>query len=201
VLRSRQVDIIVLGRPAAASAAQVLYRTQNQLGQPSATVATIIRPAVASGPTKLLSYQTFYDGLASRCRPSYTLQGGDPTNLMAAIERPLLLLYLASGFTVVTSDYEGATDDFGAGRESGYATLDAIRAAEHQLDLSADSTPVGAVGYSGGSIATEWASELQPVYAPELDMIGVAEGGIPADFAHNLSSLDGSSTWAEGSRA
>jgi hypothetical protein len=99
---------------------------------------------------------------------------------------------------LLTSDYEGATDDFGAGRESGYATLDAIRAAEHQLDLSADSTPVGAVGYSGGSIATEWASELQPVYAPERDMIGVAEGGIPADFAHNLSYLDGSSTWAGG---
>ena len=35
-------------------------------------------------------------------------------------------------------------------------------------------TPTGMLGYSGGSIATEWASELAPSYAPELNIIGAA---------------------------
>ncbi len=48
------------------------------------------------------------------------------------------------------------------------------------------------VGYSGGSIATEFASELAPKYAPELNIVGVAEGGIPVDFAHNLTYINGS---------
>ena len=51
-------------------------------------------------------------------------------------------------------------------------------------------------GIRGGSIASEWASELQPSYAPELDLIGVAEGGIPVDFTHNLAYINGSSSWA-----
>ena len=52
------------------------------------------------------------------------------------------------------------------------------------------STPVGMVGYSGGSIATEFASELAQGYAPHLDIVGVAEGGLPVDPLHNLAYVD-----------
>ncbi len=48
------------------------------------------------------------------------------------------------------------------------------------------------VGYSGGSIATEFASEEAPKYAPKLDIVGVAEGGVPVDFFHNLAYINGS---------
>ena len=41
-----------------------------------------------------------------------------------------------------------------------------------------------------------WAAEIQPVYAPELRLNGVAAGGIPVDFTHNLHYVDGSSDWA-----
>jgi hypothetical protein len=197
VLRTRQVQISVAGTPQAYPATQVLYRTTDQLGQPSATVATIVRPAGAAvAPVKLLSYQTFYDGVASTCRPSYTLQGGDPSNTTASADEAFMLNYVHQGFTVVTSDYEGPTDDYGAGHQSGYATLDAIRAAQHELGVQPAATPVGMVGYSGGSIASEWASELAPAYAPALDLIGVAEGGIPADYIHTTAYIDGSSSWA-----
>lgn len=197
VLRTRQVQLSVAGTPQAYSATQLLYRTTGQLGQPSATVATVIRPAGAAvAPVKLLSYQTFYDGVASTCRPSYTLQAGDASNTTANADETLMLDYVQQGFTVVTSDYEGPTDDYGAGHESGYGTLDAIRAAQHELGLQPGTTPVGVVGYSGGSIASEWASELQPKYAPELDIIGVAEGGIPVDYIHTIDYINGSSGWA-----
>ncbi len=191
VLRTRSVEVNGGGTSAPYAGLEVLYRTTDQLGQPSATVATVIKPAASLG-VKLLSYQTFYDGVADTCRPSYTLQNGSGS---PGLEEGLMLPYLNQGYTIVTSDYEGETDDFGAGRESGQGTLDAIRAAEHVLGVGSEA-PVGLIGYSGGSIASEWASELQPSYAPELHLIGVAEGGIPVDFTHTLHYIDGSSDWA-----
>ncbi len=195
VLRTRSVDITVAGLPAPVPATQVLYRTRNQLGEPTATVATIVKPTVPAGPVKLLSYQTAYDGLADTCRPSYVLRAGAGNSIVTA-QSADAYAYVTQGYTVVTADYEGPTDDFGAGRESGYGTLDAIRAAQHVLGTDAHTTPVALTGYSGGSIASVWASELQQTYAPELDVIGTAAGGVPADFVHNLEYIAGSSDWA-----
>jgi hypothetical protein len=196
VLRQRAVQVVVNGGPTPYPAQQVLYRTTGELGQPTATVATIIRPLTAAGPTKLVSYQTFYDALGSECDPSYTLQGGNPGYQDAQIDATLMENYLNAGFTVVNADYEGESLDWAAGQESGENTLDGIRAAENALKLPS-STDVGMVGYSGGSIATEWASELAPGYAPELHVIGAAEGGVPVDYAHNLTYINGDTDgWA-----
>lgn len=197
ILRKRDVDVALGGSPATFGATQVLYRTINQIGQPSATVATIIRPPVPAGGTRLLSYQTAYDGVADTCRPSYALQPGNSGgNAIVTAESGLIGTYLAQGYTVVTSDYQGPSDDFGAGREEGQGTLDAIRAAETQLGATPGSTQTGLVGYSGGSIASMWAAQLAPGYAPELKIVGVAAGGIPPDFAHNLDYIAGSPDWA-----
>jgi hypothetical protein len=195
VLRSRQVEISLLGAPAALQATQVLYRTRNQLGDATATVATIIRPATPAGSTKLVSYQTAYDGVGEVCRPSYNLAGGSGAPIVR-FEGGNILNYLNRGYTVVTADYEGPTDDFGAGREAGYGTLDAIRAAQKQLELDPGTTPVAMVGYSGGALASEWAGELQPKYAPELDVVGIALGGNSVHFDHTLAYIDGTSEWA-----
>jgi hypothetical protein len=62
VLRTRSVPISLAGSPVTLSGTQVLYCTTNQLGQPDATVATIIHPSAPVGSVRLLSYQTFYDG-------------------------------------------------------------------------------------------------------------------------------------------
>ena len=150
-------------------ATQALYRTQNQLGQPTATVATIIPPPAAGPPppTKLLSYQTFYDGLDDSCRPSYTLQGGVPATRFGE-RRQQPPAWLRAGRL-----HGGELGLRGAGRRLHgrprvrIGTLDGIRAAESKLGLPA-TAPVGLVGYSGGSIASDWASELEPSYAPEL---------------------------------
>jgi Secretory lipase len=83
-----------------------------------------------------------------------------------------------------------------AGQESGYGTLDGIRAAEHLLHLSEAKTPVAMVGYSGGSIATDFGGELAPRYARGLDIVGQAEGGVPVDLAHNLFYINGSPSWS-----
>ncbi|WP_405163835.1 lipase family protein [Nocardia sp. NBC_01499] len=192
VLKTRTVKLAPTGTQLPLDATQVLYRTTGQLGEPAATVTTIIRPPAASSPLRIVSYQSAYDALGARCDPSYTLRGGGP---LATADTPVLAGYLAAGFTVVSSDYEGAELAYGAGRKSGNATLDSIRAALHTLD-AAPSTPVGMSGFSGGSIATEYAAELAPTYAPELNIAGAALGGYPVDLVHTVSYINGKQEWA-----
>ena len=196
VLRQRSVSIAAGATSTPISATQVLYRTTGQLGQPTATVATILRPATQALVTKIVSYQTAYDALGSQCDPSYTLQGGNSSYATAQDEEQIILGYLSAGDTVVVPDYEGENLDWAAGQESGYGTLDGIRAAESLLGASAAGTPVGMVGYSGGSIATDFAAELAPSYAPALNIVATAEGGIPVDFFHNLAYINGSPDWS-----
>jgi hypothetical protein len=194
VLKQRQVSLTIAGLKVPVTTEQVLYRTTGELGQPAVTVTTIIQPLLSLG-TKIVSYQTAYDALGSQCDPSYTLQGGNPGNTTAQAEAAVIALYVTAGFTVTVPDYEGTSLDWGAGQESGYGALDGIRATEHYLGVPG-STPVGMLGYSGGAIATEWASELAPGYAPALNIVGAAAGGVPVDFAHNLTYINGDTTWS-----
>ena len=197
VLKQRAVSLVGPVGGTQTAARQVLYRTSDELGRPSITVATIIQPAAPVGPTHLVSYQPAYDTLGPQCDPSYAFRGGDPAdNSTNSSEEKIVDAYVNAGDTVVVSDYEGVNLDWGAGQESGYGTLDGIRAAEHLLKLPASGTPVGIVGYSGGSIATDYAAELASAYAPELDIVGAAEGGVPVDFAHNLEYVTGSQGWS-----
>jgi hypothetical protein len=129
------------------------------------------------------------------CDPSYTLRGGNPGDTDSQAEAAVIALYVTDGYTVTVPDYEGTALDWGAGQESGYGTLDGIRATEHYLGVP-NSTQAGMLGYSGGSIATEWASELAPKYAPGLNIIGAASGGVPVDFAQNLTYINGDDDWS-----
>jgi hypothetical protein len=176
VLKERGVSLSIEGLSIPLSTEQLLYRTTGELGQPTVTVTTVIRPLLSLAGTRIVAYQTAYDALGSECDPSYTLQGGNPGDSTAQEEELAIAAYVAAGFTVTVPDYEGTSLDWAAGQESGYGTLDAIRATESYLRVSS-STKVGMVGYSGGSIATEWASELAPSYAPQLHIVGAAAGG------------------------
>ncbi|WP_280218926.1 lipase family protein [Nocardia neocaledoniensis] len=57
--------------------------------------------------------------------------------------------------------------------------------------MSGTDTPVAAMGYSGGSYGTSWVAQMQPTYAPELRLVGVAMGGWTAPIAPYLATLDG----------
>ncbi len=209
VLRSRTVTVAWLGLPTPVTATQLLYRTTNQLGAPRVTVTTVLRAAPASArlPVRIVSYQMFYDGLGSECDPSYNVRDASLENATqvesgntqsgndSQVEEALMTPYLAAGDTLVISDYEGEDLAWGAGQQSGYQTLDGIRAAENFLHVDHGDTPAALIGYSGGSIATEWAEELAAAYAPELDIVGAAAGGVPVDFAHELQYLNGSASW------
>ncbi|MGH3561155.1 MAG: lipase family protein, partial [Mycobacterium sp.] len=105
--------------------------------------------------------------------------------------------FIAEGFTVIVPDTEGQRADFATGPEYGMKTLDSIRAAFNSSTVPSDAK-IAMIGYSGGGLATEWAAELGPTYAPDINerMIGAAMGGLLVDPAHNLHYIEGTGFWA-----
>ena len=198
VLKTRPVSVGVPGTGVGVvPGTQLLYRTQDEQGRPSVTVTTVLNP---TGPANggLVAYLSFYDALGDVCSPSYTLRGGDPGAANAELayaETGLVLGLAAQGYAVTVPDFEGTDLHWVAGHESGWSSLDSIRATESYLGMAA-TQKVGLFGYSGGSIAGEWASELAPSYAPELNIVGTAIGGIPVHLAHNTRYVNGSDTWS-----
>lgn len=98
---------------------------------------------------------------------------------------------LGRGWFVNIPDFEGPRASFTATVRAGHATLDAIRAvlslagnADILLPGSADKFKYAMWGYSGGSLASEKAAELQVQYAPELStgFVGAALGGLPSNI-------------------
>lgn len=178
-------------------AEQLLYRTRDQQKRPVVGVTTVVNPSGVSAG--IVAYLSFYDALGDSCSPSYTLQGGDAgsagNNQQAEIEGGLVAALAAQGYAVTVPDFEGLDLHWVAGQESGWNTLDSIRATEEYLQADA-TTPVGLFGYSGGSIGGEWAAELAPGYAPELNLVGAALGGLPVHLAHNLEYINGSDNWS-----
>ncbi|QLI67014.1 Lipase A, partial [Metarhizium brunneum] len=102
---------------------------------------------------------------------------------------------LSKGWVVCSPDYEGPDGLFVNGIMSGRATLDGIRAvlrSKRSTGVEKDAK-VALWGYSGGSLATEFALELQGSYAPDLDknIIVAASGGLPVDAAGVIKRLSG----------
>lgn len=188
VLRTREVSVTALGLPMPVDATQALVRSSDSHGEAMAIVTTLMIPQVphAGGARPLLSYQPATDSLGDQCQPSYTLRTGTEKEL------PLLTMGLLQGWAVVVTDYQGPHNAYPAGRLEGQATLDGIRGALAipGTGLGPD-TPVGMWGYSGGAVASGWAAELAPSYAPELDVVGVASGGTPADVEAAARAVDG----------
>lgn len=186
VIRTRPVATkLAPGVPLGESSFQILVRSNDAKDRPAAVAATVIVPR---NPTKrLLAYQPAIDSLGAHCNPTYTLQTGTEK------EAALISQGLSKGLTVVVPDHQGPRNAFAAGPMAAHAVLDSLRGAlaspEAQLDGAA--TKVAMMGYSGGAIATGWAAQLQPDYAPELDVVGVASGGTPADLEAAAASMDG----------
>ncbi|MEV6274074.1 lipase family protein [Nocardia sp. NPDC051832] len=193
VMKSRQIALF--GLPLPVQAWQLLYRTSDSAGRPTANMTTVLIPNVpwrGPGARPLLSYQIAEDSLSTRCAPSYALRGGWPIGLNTLLDAPFMADALRRGWAVVTSDYEGPESRFFDGVTSGRGVLDGIRAAREFAPGDVDATsPLGAYGYSGGAFATLWAAQLQPAYAPELRFAGVTSGGVPTDLPAIAREVDG----------
>ncbi len=165
-------------------ATEVLYRSTNALGDPDAITGTVLvptRPWTGAGLRPLVSYAVGTHGLADDCAPSKLFaQGID-------YESGVISQLLARGWAVAVTDMEGlgtpGLHTYNVGRSEGPAVLDMARAALRLPGAGLPSdTPIGIMGYSQGGGSAAWAAQLAPTYAPELHLVGVAAGGVPADL-------------------
>lgn len=197
VLRTRQVVTSFLGLiPDPVEAWQLLYRTTAINGSAIATATTVFKPVNAM-TDRFVSFHTAYDGAAQSgiCDPSYNYELGSPqVDLISSIEYLLLQAFIMDGYIVSSPDYEGPDSAFGAGRLEGMAVLDSMRAVSNfkdTLGLSTSTPKIVGYGYSGGAIATGWAASLHSNYASELNVLGWAQGGTPANLTGTAVYLEG----------
>jgi hypothetical protein len=187
VIRSRPVCIGDLQVPVPYKAWDVMYLStgaENAQGQPSSLhalpsvdTALIVEP-LTGARHPVLAWATAEDDDSTLKAPSYIMAQGNTWDNAA------WQWALGKGWDVVVPDYEGPGSAYSAGPLEGHGMLDGIRAAENLSatdGLEGPRTKAGLWGYSGGAMATAWASELAPGYAPKLRIAGVAEGGVPAD--------------------
>jgi hypothetical protein len=200
VLATRSVPYHILGLPTPLKTTQLLYRSTSQTGKATANVTSVIQPVQQPDTAKILSFQSAYDSLNRNDQPSYAINGGLTFGgLVPSVELAVFGTFLAQGFTVIVPDTEGQRADFAAGPEYGRNTLDSIRAAFNASAVeTASDANVALLGYSGGAIASEWAAELAPTYAPDVNdrLIGAAIGGVLVHPAHNLHYVEGTFIWA-----
>ncbi|MFD7031993.1 lipase family protein [Streptomyces sp. NPDC059917] len=170
---------------------KISYRSTSADGAPNVVSGTVIVPQDGrSGPRPLVGYAVGTVGLDDSCAPSAHLPKG------TSAEGGIIQRLLQRGWAVAVTDYEGlgtpGPHTYSVGPSAGHAVLDAARAAQ-QLPEAGLSTsgPVGLLGYSQGGQATGWAAEQQRAYAPELQVKGVATGGVPADLRKVAAANDG----------
>ncbi|HCA86848.1 MAG TPA: lipase, partial [Streptomyces sp.] len=182
------------GPPAAralADAWQIMYLSTDALGEPVAVTGTVLVPKAAD-PAKapVVGFGPGTHGPAFRCAPSRMINAG------GFYEQSALNDMLRSGYAVAVTDYEGYHPEpetsYVVGAAMGPAVIDGVRAAQRlpEARLSADA-PVVFRGYSQGGGAAMWAGQRQPEYAPELKVVGVVGGGVPADLTQVALSLEG----------
>ncbi|MDO9354558.1 MAG: lipase family protein [Solirubrobacteraceae bacterium] len=190
IIRARVANA---GPPTARSLAkawQVMYLSTDALGNPNVVTGTIMVPKNGASTAPLVTIAPGTTGPAFRCTVSRFINSG------AFYEQPAVNDMLKAGYAVAVTDYEGYHENpkttYVAGRSMGAAVLNISRAATRLPEAGLSPTPKLAIrGYSQGGGAAMWAGQMAPTYAPELNIVGIAGGGVPANLALVAASLQG----------
>lgn len=172
---------------------RIMYRSTDTHDRPIAVTGTVLTPTsnwIGAGQRPIISYAAGTQGLGDDCAPSKALAAG------FEYEGPFIAGLLSRGYGVVVTDYEGlgtpGAHTYMNRASQGHAVLDAIRAAQRLPEAGLpDAGPVAIAGYSQGGGASASAAELQPSYAPELNLKGAYAGAVPANLAEVAKVLDG----------
>ncbi|WP_424190589.1 lipase family protein [Actinokineospora sp. G85] len=176
-----------------ADAWQVMYLSTNAVGEPNAVTGTVYTPKGKDpAQTPIVGFAVGTQGPAFKCTPSKAIERG------TLYDQPAINDNISAGFAVAVTDYEGYAPGaanrptYMVGQSMGNAVIDSVRAAQRlpAAQLKADAKVVFQ-GYSQGGGGSLWAAEKQPEYAPELNLVGVAAGGVPADLTEVAKGLDG----------
>ncbi len=200
-----RLAISVPGQPGQipATSTRVMYTSSDTHGARTAVTGTYLEPSqpwTGPGPRPLIAYAVGTKGQGDQCAPSKLLaqfiQYQPPFDVI--VEYDVLALYtlLARGMAVMVTDYHGLgtpdVHDYLNRKSQGYALLDAARAALQLPGTSlSPGSPVMLYGYSQGGMASAGAAELQPSYAPDLNVRGAYVGGPVVDDEYFIAFNDG----------
>jgi hypothetical protein len=123
-------------------------------------VTTLFVPEQSKG-TELLSYQIPYNSADVDSSPSYALYAPAPKAALGSIMYTDIETALGMGWYVNVPDHEGPLASFLEGVQEGHNVLDSVRAALNADCGLAKDARYAMWGYSGGSVASENAAELQ----------------------------------------
>ncbi|MFD6792691.1 MULTISPECIES: lipase family protein [Prauserella salsuginis group] len=178
---------------APADAQRVMYRSTDTHGDANAVTGTVLTPHRewdGPGQRPIVGYSAGTQGMGDHCAPSKAMAAG------MEYEGVFISGMLAKGYAVAITDYEGlgtpGVHTYVNRKATAHAVLDMVRAARQlpEADLPSDG-PVLTAGYSQGGGASAAAAELQPSYAPDVDLIGSFAGAPPADLSAVAEKLDG----------
>lgn len=197
IIRARRVSLALLGLvpQRGLTAWQLAYRSCDLNGRAEVAVTTVVVPPDhdPATPSRLVAYQCAIDAVAGTCFPSYALRRGARSwGALPQFELMVMASLLQRGHVLSIADHEGRGGWFAAPREPGHRVLDGIRAALAFPGLGLDdTTEVGLFGYSGGGMASAWAAEMAPTYAPELPIVGAVLGSPVGDPGEAFIKLNG----------
>lgn len=183
LLSSQPVDIGDLG-----VAWRVVYRSTSVAGEPIEVTGIIAAPSGdADGPRPVLSVAHGTTGMADQCAPSLDFPDGVSLTFMAP--------FLERGWVVTATDYEGmggpGIHPYIVGESEARGVFDIVRAAQTMPGVGADG-PLVVWGHSQGGHAAMHVAERWQDLAPDLDLVGVAAGAPPSQFALLSAFLQGS---------
>ncbi len=184
--------------PDGAVAWRILYTTTRADGLPAVASGLVVVPDDAAATHPVVAWAHGTTGVARRCAPSVLAEPFESGALF------LLPQVLDAGWALVATDYVGLGTEgphpYLVGDPTARSVLDAVRAAR-QLDRPgaalADDTVVW--GHSQGGGAALWTGQVQPTYAPDVPLAGVAALAPASDlpgFADTLAGLTGGSIFA-----
>ncbi|MFX0579303.1 lipase family protein [Nocardia nepalensis] len=191
-----------------AAATRMMYLSSDTQGAPTAVVGTYLQPTqpwTGPGERPLIAYAVGTKGQGDECAPSKLL------SQLVAVQPPLDVIFeydavaldslLQRGMAVVVTDYHGLgtpdVHDYLNRKAQAHAVLDAARAALRLPGTGLNpGSPVIVYGYSQGGMASAGAAELQPSYAPDLNVRGAYIGGPVVDDEYFIGYNDGRAAMA-----
>ncbi|MBW8482015.1 lipase family protein [Actinomadura parmotrematis] len=195
LLACREVTLAGVSNPPGNKAWKVRYVSTDAAGAKIAVTGTVAVPTAAwtkggSRPTVAFAPGTL--GSGAQCAFSKQLTG----QYVDMYEGDNIATFLKAGDAIAATDgvgyTKGATHTYVNGPNAGHALLDAVRASRQIPGggLQADGK-VGISGYSEGGHASLWGAQLAKSYAPELNVVGAAAGGVPGDLKVTAKALNG----------
>ncbi|MFI5721011.1 lipase family protein [Nocardia sp. NPDC051750] len=200
-----QLSVAAPGLPGTlpARSTRFTYASSDTHDAPTTVVGTYLEPTApwtGPGERPLVAYAGGTQGQGPECAPSamvsQVIRYQPPADVVFEYDVIAISQLLARGMAVVMTDYH----DFGAPgvhnflnrKTQGYAVLDSARAALRLPGAGfTPGSPVVLYGYSQGGMASAAAAELQPEYAPELNVRGAYVGGPPLGPAEYIARNDG----------